>query len=510
MKTIKLNNKGIIHHIGLGLLIAGIVAAIVATGIYVYSRAHTSHAGGLNYAYLGTIPGGQFDQIDILGQSAGPQLPVSSVQVYGCRQTSNGMVNNSTFSHYSSSAEVVSGASLTSQQIDSAQNQTHSYVKQQVNSLLNSRPTAAVVNNQNQYDPLPPIYTINFMFKLTNTSPSVPSSAYSPQLQIAYPEETSTGKYATFYDGVGSSVSWQGNVGSYSFTGIPVNESIYYDINDQVNILRKYTAVFNGTTSTTTKYIELVQPTSYGYDIPSLGSYLPPSDVYYTNPSPGTPISQDSFNNGTLYLGMAVNSIPDCSSSTTSYASYGVPSSSNHLSHVAVKSTTSNNSSNNTTNTSTSSQSSKTTNSNTTATKLTTTQTQTCQNHFSEISTILGRINTRTSNQINLLSSTASSVENFYTRQNRAVSNYQQLIAAVSGEETTTQKGYSNMKTDSNFSCNSSNPKGTIITYQADLKAEINNLQNLRAAVNNLINAVAKANGVSVSMSNNSSLEGLS
>ena len=484
MKTIKLNVEGIIHHLGLGILIVGIATAIVATGIYVYSRAHTSHAGGLNYAYLGTLKWG------ILSTATVPPPPVSVpagtswIKVYACREDSYGYYGYP-FNQYSSLSEINSvlkpnynpnvelestwSGSQSSKKSINSKAQTVESLKPSLSPLTSSENSQAgpgSPGNSGASGPIP-VETVNFMFVLDPASKDssniyiVPAFDYVGGINgDSYPAYNINAPNANLLPLMSSSW-WDNSVrtSSYSF---PVGWPLFY------NVLFSYSMK-----NLSSNYYDELSNYNTGSYVVNLGQY---------------------YN-----IGLAVNSLPLCTSTASS--SRAMPAETSRSSHVAVKST--NNTSNNTTNTSTSSQSSKTTNSNTTATKLTTTQTQTCQNHFSEISTILGRVNTRTSNQINLLSSTANNVESFYAKQNRTISNYQQLTAAVSSEEATAQKGYSAMKADSNFSCSSSNPKGTIITYQGDLKAEINNLQNLKTSVTNLINAVAKVNGVNVSFLNN-------
>ena len=55
MKTIKLNTKGIIHHLVLIIVAVVIVVAGVGVGVYEYSNHHKSHAGG--WANLGGLNG---------------------------------------------------------------------------------------------------------------------------------------------------------------------------------------------------------------------------------------------------------------------------------------------------------------------------------------------------------------------------------------------------------------------------------------------------------------------
>ena len=132
-------------------------------------------------------------------------------------------------------------------------------------------------------------------------------------------------------------------------------------------------------------------------------------------------------------------------------------------------------------------------------------QLKACQNRQNAINNIMVRIDTRAQNQLNLFASIATRVENFYTKQGKTLSNYNQLLSAVNTAKTQAEADFGTMKTNSSFSCTSSSPKGMVVLFQGTLKTEITDLQNFRTAVKNLIVGVASANGVTVSQSNHSS-----
>ena len=131
-------------------------------------------------------------------------------------------------------------------------------------------------------------------------------------------------------------------------------------------------------------------------------------------------------------------------------------------------------------------------------------QLKACQNRENAINNIMSRIDTRAQNQISLFSTIATRVENFYTQQGKALSNYSQLVAAVNAAQTQAENDFSTLKSTSNFSCSISNPKGMVTAFQSYLKTEISVLQNYRTTVKNLIVGVASANGVNLSSSNQS------
>lgn len=131
-----------------------------------------------------------------------------------------------------------------------------------------------------------------------------------------------------------------------------------------------------------------------------------------------------------------------------------------------------------------------------------------CQNRETAINNIISRIDTRAQNQITLFGTIATRVENFYTSQGKTVSNYAQLVAAVNSAKTQANADFGTLKTNSTFSCSSSNPKAVVTAFQSYLKTEISDLQNYRTAVKNLIVGVASANGTTVSDTSKSSTTG--
>lgn len=135
-------------------------------------------------------------------------------------------------------------------------------------------------------------------------------------------------------------------------------------------------------------------------------------------------------------------------------------------------------------------------------------QLKACQNRESAISNIMSRIDTRAQNQINLFSTIATRVENFYAKQGKVLNNYSQLVAAVNASKAQAESDFGTLKTNSSFSCTANDPKGMVTTFQGYLKTEISDTQNFKTAVKNLIVGVASVNGVTVSSSSSSSSRG--
>lgn len=141
-------------------------------------------------------------------------------------------------------------------------------------------------------------------------------------------------------------------------------------------------------------------------------------------------------------------------------------------------------------------------------THLATAQLTACKNREAAITNIMTRIDTRGQNQITLFGTIATRVEAFYTKQDKTLSNYDQLVAAVNSAQTQANTDFGTLQTNSTFSCSANDPKGMVTAFQSYLKTEITDLQNYRTAVKNLIVGVASVNGVTVSGSSTSSTQG--
>lgn len=127
-----------------------------------------------------------------------------------------------------------------------------------------------------------------------------------------------------------------------------------------------------------------------------------------------------------------------------------------------------------------------------------------CQNRQHAINTIMTRIDTRAQNQITLFGTISTRVENFYVQKGKTVSNYDQLVAAVVAAKTQANNDFSTTQNSGSFSCTVSSPKGTVTAFQSYLKQEISDLQSYRTAVKNLIVGVAKAQGITLSSTSQS------
>ena len=111
-----------------------------------------------------------------------------------------------------------------------------------------------------------------------------------------------------------------------------------------------------------------------------------------------------------------------------------------------------------------------------------------CQNRQNAITNIMTRIADRGQKQITLFGTIATRTETFYADKGRTLSNYDALVADVTAKQTAAQTAVDAIKTNSTgFSCDGTDPKGFVNSFQTSLKSEISALQAYRTAVKDLI-----------------------
>jgi hypothetical protein len=125
-----------------------------------------------------------------------------------------------------------------------------------------------------------------------------------------------------------------------------------------------------------------------------------------------------------------------------------------------------------------------------------------CQKRQNAVKTIIGRLDTRIANQLSLFTAVAGRVENFYSKSNNKVANYNQLLANLSTTSSVVRTEYTTLQASSTFSCSTSHPKAIVDSFLGDLKTTLSDLKAYKTAVQNLIVAVAKANNVSLTTKN--------
>jgi hypothetical protein len=130
------------------------------------------------------------------------------------------------------------------------------------------------------------------------------------------------------------------------------------------------------------------------------------------------------------------------------------------------------------------------------AAKLDEVKLKTCQAREHGINTKLKRMAARGQKQLEVFTNIATRVEAFKTKNNLNVANYDTLVAAVNSQKEAAVAAVDKVNADSaNFSCTSTDPKGVLQAFQADVKAENTALFNYRQAVKNLLVAVKTASG---------------
>ena len=93
--------------------------------------------------------------------------------------------------------------------------------------------------------------------------------------------------------------------------------------------------------------------------------------------------------------------------------------------------------------------------------------------------------------------SIAARVEAYYTNtvvpSGKTVSNYDALVAEISTKKVAVQTALSTAQSGvANFSCDSTNPRGQMLTYRTDMQSVKAALKAYRTAIKNLIVAVHK------------------
>jgi ABC-type transporter MlaC component len=137
------------------------------------------------------------------------------------------------------------------------------------------------------------------------------------------------------------------------------------------------------------------------------------------------------------------------------------------------------------------------------ATKLADAKLKACQNRETAIKNIMGRIADRGQKQLDLFTTIATRVETFYTDKGKTLSNYDALVADVTAKKDAAQTKVDAVKATSiTFKCDGTDPKGTVSSFQTDLKAEITALKDYKTAVKNLIVGVKSVQGSTTSTEN--------
>ncbi len=111
-----------------------------------------------------------------------------------------------------------------------------------------------------------------------------------------------------------------------------------------------------------------------------------------------------------------------------------------------------------------------------------------CQKHEAVINSIMGRISERGQRRLNVYSTIATRVEDFYTKKGKTLNNYDELVNEVKSKKDAAQAAADQVKEDKvDFKCDGTDPKGVASSFKADLKLEIQALHAYQQSIKNLI-----------------------
>lgn len=117
-----------------------------------------------------------------------------------------------------------------------------------------------------------------------------------------------------------------------------------------------------------------------------------------------------------------------------------------------------------------------------------------CENREIVINKILDRIAARGEKRLNVYTVISERVQEFYTKKDLSVSNYDELVAEVNSKKAAAETAIETTKNKQiEFNCDGSDPKGYASGFKADLKAEIQALHAYQQSIKDMIVAVKTA-----------------
>ena len=130
--------------------------------------------------------------------------------------------------------------------------------------------------------------------------------------------------------------------------------------------------------------------------------------------------------------------------------------------------------------------------------RLSTARLKICQNRQKVIDNIMTRVAERGQRRLDLFTTIAMRVEKFYTNKGKTLSNYDALVAEVNAKQASAQTAVAAVKSASTgFSCDGTDPVGSITSFKTSLNSEITALKAYRTAIRNLIVGVKSVVGTS-------------
>lgn len=123
-----------------------------------------------------------------------------------------------------------------------------------------------------------------------------------------------------------------------------------------------------------------------------------------------------------------------------------------------------------------------------------------CQNREKAITNIMMRLADRGQKQLNLFSTIANRVEQFYVDKGISLATYDTLVANVATAKSSAQAVVDSVKSKSvDFTCTGDDPKSMANSFKDDLKTEIESLKTYRTSIKDLIVGVKSAQGTAQS-----------
>lgn len=123
-----------------------------------------------------------------------------------------------------------------------------------------------------------------------------------------------------------------------------------------------------------------------------------------------------------------------------------------------------------------------------------------CQGREAHIDNIMDRIGSRGQVRYNVITAAAERTEKFYTDKGKVLSNYDQLVAAVTAKKVAAQAAIDAAKASkTDFKCDGSDPKGAAASFKTKVQAMDSALKDYRTAVKNLIVGVKSVQGTTSS-----------
>lgn len=128
--------------------------------------------------------------------------------------------------------------------------------------------------------------------------------------------------------------------------------------------------------------------------------------------------------------------------------------------------------------------------------KLSSVKLKSCEVHENVINRIMGRISDRGQRRLNVYTTIAGRVEDFYAKSGKTLGNYDSLVSEVNAKKDSAQAAVDMVKADKvDFKCDGSDPKGVASSFKSDLKIELEALHGYRLAIKDLIVGVKSVQG---------------